>query len=67
MIDGLKEFIQMVGEFLSSLYHGLGSLVSSLTFVSGASSTASWWMPSAIYSVMILSLSLIIILRIIGR
>lgn len=67
MIDALKEFVVMIKDFLLSLINGLAALVEALAHISGISSQASWWMPSALFSVMILSLTIIIVLRIIGR
>lgn len=67
MIDGLKEFVVMIKDFLLSLINGLGTLVNSLAHISGIATQASWWMPSALFSMMILSLTIIIVLRVIGR
>lgn len=67
MIDGLKEFVVMIKDFILSLINGLATLVESLAHISGISSQAAWWMPSALFSVMILSLTIIIVLRVIGR
>lgn len=67
MIDGLKEFVVMIKDFILSLINGLATLVEALAHISGISSQASWWMPSALFSVMILALTLIIVLRIVGR
>lgn len=67
MIDGLKEFVVMIKDFILSLINGLATLVEAFAHISGISSQASWWMPSALFSVMILALTLIIVLRIVGR
>ena len=65
--DGLMEFFDMIKDFVMSLIHGLAQVVSTLASISSLAGQASWWMPSAVFTVFIVAVTLIVVLRIVGR
>ena len=64
---GLFEFLEMIKDFVLSLIDGMFQIVSTLGSISQLAGQSAWWMPSAIFSVFIVSVTLIIVLRIVGR
>ena len=67
ILDGLKELVQIIGDYLYSFVHGMTALIGSLGAVFKLSADGAWWMPSAVFTVMSLALVLIFVLRILGR
>lgn len=67
MLDGLLEFITMVKDFLLSILNGLKVFVESLLFIMNLNATSLSWLPTAVVSVMGVSLVLIVVLRVVGR
>lgn len=65
--DGLMEFFDMIKDFVMSLINGLAQVVSTLASISSLAGQASWWMPSAVFTVFIVAVTLIVVLRIVGR
>lgn len=66
-LEGLKEFMDMIKDYIMSLIDGLAALVSALGSISSLSSGLGQWMPTTVFTFISLSVILIIILRIIGR
>ena len=67
MIDGFLDFITMIKDFLLSIINGLKVFVESLLFVVNLNATSFSWLPSAVVSFMFVSLTLIVVLRVVGR
>lgn len=67
MLDGFLDFITMIKDFLLSLINGLKVLVESLLFIVNLNATSFSWLPTAVVSVMAVSLFLIAVLRVVGR
>lgn len=65
--DGLFEFFDMIKDFVMSLINGLAQVVTTLASISTLAGQASWWMPSAVFTVFIVAVTLIVVLRIVGR
>ena len=66
-IDGLKEFVSSVWDFLYSIISGLKVLVETLSSIPMLTSTMVIWFPSAAFTVLSLAVILIIVLRVVGR
>lgn len=67
MIDALYNFVVMIKDFVMSLISGLGTLLNALFFVIGIVPGSARWMPSFMFSFVTVAVTLIIVLRIIGR
>lgn len=67
MLDGFLDFITMIKDFLLSIINGLRVFVESLLFVVNLNATSLSWLPTAVVSVMAVSLVLIVVLRVVGR
>lgn len=67
MIDALFDFVTMIKDFVMSLIDGLGTLLNALFFVVGIVPGAARWMPGFLFSFVSVAVTLIIVLRIIGR
>lgn len=67
MIDGFLDFITMIKDFLLSLIYGLKVFVESLLFIVDLNATSFTWLPAAVVSFMAVSLTLIVLLRVVGR
>ncbi len=65
--DGLMEFFDMIKDFVMSLINGLAQVVTTLASISSLAGQASWWMPSSVFTVFIVAVTLIVVLRIVGR
>lgn len=65
MIDGFFDIVKMIGDFLSSIIHGLKALVEALNVIVGINSFASIWMPSFIFGIFVTGVLLMIVLRIV--
>ena len=66
-IDGLKEFVSSVWDFLYSIITGLKLLVETLSSIPTLTATMVIWFPSAAFTVLSLAVILIIVLRVVGR
>lgn len=68
-MSGLFDIIKMIGDYIAGILEGMLTLIESFAFIVGIgnSVTAFTWLPSAVVSVMSLSLILIVILRVVGR
>lgn len=66
MIDGLVNFIDLIKEFVLSIVDGLKTLIDALHFVFEVSHNFVW-MPNFVATVIGLSVTIIIVLRIVGR
>lgn len=67
MIDGLLDFVTMIKDFLLSIISGLKVFVESLFFIVNLNATSFTWLPTAVVSFMAVSLTLIVLLRVVGR
>lgn len=65
MLDSLYNIVKMIGDFIASFVSGLKTLVETLSAVSGISSMAGIWMPTVIFSVFAVGVTLSMVLRII--
>lgn len=65
--EGLIEIWEMICDYVDSLIQGLGRVVATLASISSLAGQASWWMPSSVFTVFIVAVTLIIVLRIVGR
>lgn len=65
----LWEIIKMIGDYIAGILGGMLTLIESFAFILGiGSSPVSFvWLPSAVVTVMSMSLVMIVILRVIGR
>lgn len=68
-MSGFTDIFKMIGDYIAGILEGMLTLIESFAFVLGIgnSATAFTWLPSAVVSVMSLSLILIVILRLVGR
>lgn len=67
MIDALKDFITIIKDWLMSIIDGMLTLVESFTFINTAAQGASVWMPSFLFGILLLNVTVVIILRVVGR
>lgn len=67
MIDALYNFVVMIKDFVMSLIDGLSTLLNSLFFVIGIVPGSARWMPGYLFSFVTVAVTLLIVLRIIGR
>lgn len=65
--QGLMDFLEMIKDFILSLIDGLSQVVRTLASIGSLAGQASWWMPSSVFTVFLVSVTLIIVLRIVGR
>lgn len=65
--QGLLEVFEVIGRFFLSLIDGMYQFIQGLNSIVTLSTLSAGWMPSAIYAVFGVSVTLIIVLRIIGR
>lgn len=66
-LDGLWDFLKMIGDFLMSTIEGLVSVFRAFLLISNLSGRAASWMPGAIFSIFSVSVLLIVMLRVVGR
>lgn len=64
-LSGLFDIIKMIGDFLSSILHGLKAIVEAFSFVVGINSFASAWMPSFIFGIFVSGVTLAIVIRVV--
>ena len=64
---GLLDFLEMIKDFVLSLIDGMFQIVNTLGSISQYAAQSAWWMPSAVFTVFLVSVTLIIVLRIVGR
>ena len=66
---GFYDIIKIIGDYISGIIEGMLTLIESLAFIVGIGSSATIfvWLPSAVVSVMSLSLIIVVVLRVIGR
>lgn len=67
MLDGFFDFITMIKDFLLSIINGLKVFVDALLFIMNLNATSFTWLPAAVASFMAVSLTLIVVLRVVGR
>lgn len=65
--QGLIEVFEVIGRFFLSLIDGMLQLVRGLDSIGRLTAQSGWWMPSSIFAVFGVSVTLIIVLRIVGR
>lgn len=64
-LSGLFDIIKMIGDFLSSIIHGLKVIIETLGIVVGINSTSSIWMPSFIFGIFTTGVLLVVVLRVV--
>lgn len=68
-MSGFTDIIKMIGDYIAGILEGMLTLIETLAFILGIGNSATLftWLPSAVVSVMSLSLILIVLLRVVGR
>lgn len=67
MLDALFEFLVMIKDFVMSIIDGMATLLQSLYFLTSVPVTAVVWMPEFLFSLCMVSMTLLVVLRIVGR
>lgn len=67
LIRIIQDFFDLVVDFITNLVHGIVTLVECLTFVFNGVSNSILIFPGIIGTLMVTSLTLIIVLRVVGR
>lgn len=67
MLGAFKDIVTMLKDFIMSIINGLSILITSLASVKQLTDLAAAWMPSLVFTVMIVGVALIVVLRVIGR
>ena len=67
LIRSIQDFFDLVVDFITNLVHGIVTLVECLQFVFNGVSNSVLIFPSVIGTLIVTSLTLIIVLRVVGR
>lgn len=66
-LGGLSDFIKLIKDFVLCLINGLKTLVQALVFVFQMNGSSVFWLPVTVSTVIVVSCTLVIVLRIVGR
>lgn len=67
LIRIIQDFFNLIVDFITNTIEGIGTLIETLMFLSGASNQISVLFPGFLVPIFVCSLTLLIVLRIIGR
>ncbi len=66
-VEGFKDVIKIIFDFLGSLVSGLASFFNAIMVIFEISAAPIDWMPTTVFAFMSVCLTVIVLLRVVGR